>query len=282
MMDHDDFPLSPERWADASAYFQAFLKAEEFLAAIPAKSRGSNPDRLLSQITSDLYSSREQPATLLRAAPGAAEAGAAVWLSKVRTLAHWVTASVPVPAFQGLLPSDLRDFARMSVNVKQLPDLTGHLLQRGIVLIHESAIPGAKVDGAVFKLAGGVPVIGLSLRYPRLDHYWFTLMHELAHIALHSEHLDSPIIDDLDADRPDLVERQADRLAGNSFIPAPAWRSCPARYSQSERDIVDFAAGLGIAPQIVAGRLRRELGRHDLFSGLINQVNVREIIFGQD
>ena len=29
------------------------------------------------------------------------------------------------------------------------------------------------------------PVIGLTLRHDRLDNFWFTLMHQLAHIVLH-------------------------------------------------------------------------------------------------
>ncbi|MGA3843425.1 ImmA/IrrE family metallo-endopeptidase [Ralstonia nicotianae] len=47
-------------------------------------------------------------------------------------------------------------------------------------------------DGVVFCLDDGHPVIGLSLRHPRLDIFWFTLMHELAHIVLHKELLTEP------------------------------------------------------------------------------------------
>ena len=33
----------------------------------------------------------------------------------------------------------------------------------------------------------GAPVAALTLRYDRLDNFWFTLLHELAHIALHMD-----------------------------------------------------------------------------------------------
>jgi HTH-type transcriptional regulator/antitoxin HigA len=138
-----------------------------------------------------------------------------------------------------------------------------------------------KIDGCVFKVASGNPVIGISFRYTRLDHFWFTLMHELAHVALHQEQLSSPILDDLESERPDLIEREADRLASDSLIPRNEWRNCPAKYSLAEADVRSFAQKMGIAPQIVAGRLRREFRRHELFSGLVNEVNVREILLGE-
>jgi len=282
MIEHDDFPLSPSCCADSVAFYDAFLKAEEFLAAVPAKARGDNPDRLLHKVACDLYASRDQPGSLMRASSGADEAGSAVWVSKVRTLAQWLCASTHVPSFGGLSKADLQVISKMSADVAKLSLLDEALLNRGIILVHERAIPGAKVDGVVFKLQGGNPVIGMSLRYSRLDHYWFTLMHELSHVVLHSDLLSSPIVDDLDEDNQELVEKQANKLASDSMIPSHLWRTCPARASLLEADIKRFAAELGIAPQIAAGRLRRELGRHDVFAPLVNSVNVREMLFGQD
>jgi HTH-type transcriptional regulator/antitoxin HigA len=282
MREHDDFPLSPDCWADASAFYEAFLKAEEFLASVPARNRGANPDRTLHELASHLYISRSQPNALLRARTGVAEATAAVWLSRVRVISEWFFAANDVPAFSKLDAVELRVLAEISADISCLAELTSALLARGIILIHERSIPGMKVDGAVFKLTSGNPVVGISLRYPRLDHYWFTLMHELAHIVLHDDLLSSPIIDDLDSERPDLVERQADKLASDSLIPRNEWRSCSAKYTLSEGDVRAFANKLKIAPQIVAGRLRRELRRHDLFSDLIHKVNIREVLLGED
>jgi Zn-dependent peptidase ImmA (M78 family) len=42
------------------------------------------------------------------------------------------------------------------------------------------------------------PVIALTLRYDRLDNFWFVLFHELAHIVLHIGSEFSIIFDDLD------------------------------------------------------------------------------------
>lgn len=282
MSEHDDFPLSPACWADSAAFYDAFLKAEEFLAVVPAKSRGSNPDRTLHKIAVDLYASRAEPGTLMRAAVGADTAGAAVWVSKVRTLAQWLCASTAIPKFSGLSKDDLSQLSKMSSELASPLLMERVLLDRGIILVYERAIPAAKVDGVVFKMKSGNPVIGLSLRYARLDHYWFTLMHELAHVVLHDEQLSTPIVDDLDVDSSDLIEKQANRLAANSMIPSNLWRTCPAKASLKVADVVSFATELRIAPHIVAGRLRRELGRHEVFTDLVYSVNVREMLFGED
>lgn len=282
MSELDDFPLSPDCWADAAVFYEAFLKAEEFLAAVPTSNRGSNPDRTLHELASHLYTARSQPNALLRAQTGMTEAIAAVWLSKVRVIAEWFFATNKVQPFTGLEAADLRALSEISADMSRLTEVASVLMSRGIIVIHERSIPGMKVDGAVFKLASGNPVVGISLRYPRLDHYWFTLMHELAHIVLHDHMLSSPIIDDLDSDRPELVERQADKLASDSLIPRHEWRSCPAKYTLNESDVHAFANKLKIAPQIVAGRLRRELRRYDLFSNLVHDVNIREKLFGED
>ena len=280
MIGHDDFPLSPDCWADSSAFYEAFIKAEEFLAAVPAKSRGGNTDRTLHQVACDLYAASKSAGVLLRAAAGAPEAGGVVWLSKVRAVAQWFAAAREIPRFGGLSEEDLLEIARLSADINRLPEVSDKLLDRGIVLVHEMAIPGAKIDGAVFKLREGTPVIGMSLRYSRLDHYWFTLMHELAHVVLHDELLVSPIIDDFELESAELIERQANRLACNTMIPPNLWRSCPAKYSLNERDVRSFARTLGVAPHVVAGRLRRDLGRYDLFAALINDVDVREVLLG--
>ena len=279
-MSNDDFPLSPDCWADAAAFYQAFLKAEDFLSSVPAKSRGVNVDRSLYDLTRHLYAQKSEPEALFRAKLGASETLAAVWLSKVRTLAEWFSAAQPVAAFQGLFVDDLRDLVKLSADPSRITQVASCLVERGVILIYEPHIPGMKVDGAVFKLASGTPVIGMSLRYPRLDYFWFTLMHELSHVVLHGDLLSTPIIDDMDTENTDLVELQADKLATDSLIPRGEWRSCPAKYSLAERDVLDFAAKLGIAPQIVAGRLRREFRRHDLFSELVNRINIRETLFG--
>ena len=88
----------------------------------------------------------------------------------------------------------------------------------------------------------------MSLRFARYDQFWFTLMHELSHICLHIDLLDSPIIDSLydSEDNPienieeDEIEDQANMLARLSLIPRNIWAKCKARFTVSDKLLVDF------------------------------------------
>ena len=46
-------------------------------------------------------------------------------------------------------------------------------------------LPGTYLDGAAMLSAFSQPVVALTLRYDRLDNFWFVLFHELAHVFLH-------------------------------------------------------------------------------------------------
>ena len=59
------------------------------------------------------------------------------------------------------------------------------LRKNGIALVVEPPFPKTYLDGATIIFDKKSPVIGLTIRHDRLDNFWFTLMHELAHIALH-------------------------------------------------------------------------------------------------
>lgn len=278
--DHlDDFPLSPDCWTDGAAYYAAFTQAENLASSLPKN--GRDDDRTIYALTRHILQNRSNSDTLFRSSKTIAQAQATVWLSKVRSIAEWFTAATSLPEFSGLEAGILGELAKLSVRRNFSEELQKVLLSHGVILIHERALPSMKVDGASFKLVSGNPVIGISLRYSRLDYYWFTLMHELAHVVMHNEILDSPIMDDLDEAPTTLIERQADRLASDSLIPKNEWRNCPARYTLKEVDLLRFARKIGIAPQIVAGRIRRDLRRHEIFSDLIHEVNMREILLAE-
>ncbi|NJL20730.1 MAG: hypothetical protein HC895_07860 [Leptolyngbyaceae cyanobacterium SM1_3_5] len=45
-------------------------------------------------------------------------------------------------------------------------------------------LPQTYLDGAALLLPDGTPVVALTLRYDRIDNFWFVLLHELGHILL--------------------------------------------------------------------------------------------------
>lgn len=275
----EDFPCPPSTAVEPRKFYEAFLKADAILAAAPRKYRDMAETRL-PELMSFIYHGGDAAAALYRKRDDASEVLTNLWLSSVRRAAGWYVAANSLPSFNGLDSSIYADLPKKFRDAASLPYIGPYLADYGIVIIWEESIPSMKLDGAVFSLPSGHIVVALSIRYARLDHFWFTLMHELAHVILHTDQLDKPILDDLDVEADSFVEKQADRLASDSLIPRNEWRSCPARYTNSVDDIISFADQLGIPPQIVAGRLQREQKRYDLFSELINKYNVREILNG--
>lgn len=275
----EDFPCPASSVANPRKYYDAFLKAEEILAKAP-KSFKETADARVSELTSFIYRGGDASAALYRKRDDASDVLIDLWLSSVRRTAGWYIAANSIPHFKGLDEKIYIDLPRKFRNPENIRDINPYLALHGIIFVWEHALPSMKLDGAVFLLPSGHVVVALSLRYARLDNFWFTLMHELAHVILHADQLDKPILDDLDIESDNLIERQADRLASDSLIPRNEWRSCPARYTNSIDDIIRFAKKLGIPEQCVAGRLQREQKRYDLYTEIVNKYNVREILNG--
>src|ERR1700761_5306506 len=94
-------------------------------------------------------------------------------------------------------------------------------------------LPTPLLDGAALQLADGTPVIALTLRYDRLDSFWFTLFHEVGHVLLHFNHgLEAGFLDNLDVENDTVEERDADIFALSALISDEAWETAPARFSK--------------------------------------------------
>jgi HTH-type transcriptional regulator/antitoxin HigA len=153
------------------------------------------------------------------------------------------------------------------------------LKQHGIVLIAERNVPGMKVDGAAF-LVDDIPVIGLTLLRDSIDNFWFTLIHEVAHVILHYRTgLAAGFFDDVEASDVDEMEDEANRFAANLLIPEEIWSRSPARIAKTADPIERFADQLGISPAIVFGRVRLERKNYALFADRIGRGKVREHFF---
>lgn len=86
------------------------------------------------------------------------------------------------------------------------------LAEAGVRLVFVEAMAGSKLDGACFWLTDDQPVIGMSLRFDRMDNFWFVLRHEIEHV-LQEDGKDShaPIIDQCLGDNQEaLADTNAD------------------------------------------------------------------------
>lgn len=150
--------------------------------------------------------------------------------------------------------------------------------KHGIALVVEYHLPQTYLDGAAIMINPERPVIGLTLRYDRLDNFWFTLMHELSHIHLHYGQGITNFYDDLDVDENDNPrEKEADKLATEALIPADEWKKSPARVTKTPQSVEQFAKKLRINPAIVAGRIRREYKSYNILNNLIGHGLVRNM-----
>lgn len=199
------------------------------------------------------------------------------WVSRVVQQARKKKSSLGIFDPNMLSASFLRDLAQLSWFEKG-PLLAIEFLEKhGIAIIIEPSLKGTRIDGAALKDIDGQPIIGLSLRHDRLDNFWFTLLHEVAHIWKHV-HNEETFLDDLDASSDDKKESEANRLAREAFIPRAVWKRSDAYITPTKENIDILSRELKITPAIIAGRLRRELGNYRLFADLIGQGEVSRIL----
>jgi HTH-type transcriptional regulator / antitoxin HigA len=149
------------------------------------------------------------------------------------------------------------------------------LREHGIPLIIEPHLPNTHLDGAAIMYDVERPIIGLTVRHDRLDNFWYCLMHELAHIALHYGRGFTHFFDDLDKESSDPHEQEADQLARRALIPDDEWNKSPAKNLRSPEAAQHLARRLRINSAIVAGRMRRESGSYKILSQMIGQGKVR-------
>ena len=156
-----------------------------------------------------------------------------------------------------------------------------HLNNKGIHFITAEHLPKTYLDGASFFAPDGAPVVGMTLRHDRLDNFWFTLFHELAHIKLHLSQdarqvfFDNTIKEgDEDCDPP---EQEANAYTWQMMIPQDYWHAfvLPKIQELTRDDIFAIAQDLKINTAIVAGRIRYQLNDYKRFSDLIGRNKVR-------
>jgi HTH-type transcriptional regulator/antitoxin HigA len=187
----------------------------------------------------------------------------ALWAWQIRVLQKAQESLLPNKYIKHTVKLEwMRKLAQLSWS-DQGPLLAKEYLSRhGIHLIIEPHLPKTYLDGAVCLTTKGNPVVALTLRHDRLDNFWFSLMHELAHIALHFDGTETWFLDNLDVQGADEIEQEADALAQESLIPSDDWNICEIVDATSVRTL---ATKLSISPCIIAGRVRYEAADHKLF-----------------
>ncbi|MCK4646793.1 MAG: ImmA/IrrE family metallo-endopeptidase, partial [Candidatus Aminicenantes bacterium] len=139
------------------------------------------------------------------------------------------------------------------------------------------------LDGAAMILEKKRHVIVLTLRYDRIDNFWFCLLHELAHLTKHlTEDEPDIIIDEIEPRRSsiegtDMKEKEADRIAQNALIPEEYWKKVNLEAKDLVKEVAFLSEQLKIHPAIAAGRIRFEINNYRILSQFISRGEVREL-----
>jgi HTH-type transcriptional regulator/antitoxin HigA len=200
------------------------------------------------------------------------------WLFRAYQLA---TASHAAEYSEQKLRAALAKLQQLLVAPEEIRQVPTILAEAGVRFVVVEFLQGAKIDGAAFWI-DGKPTIAMSLRYDRVNNFWFVLRHEIEHI-LNKDGLLS-----VDVEMPEMLERKeplppeevrANEAAGEFLVPKDELDGFIKRVRPlySGERILLFAKRIGVHPGLVVGQLqfRDEVPYTHFHKHL---VKVREII----
>ena len=197
------------------------------------------------------------------------------WLARVIQRARERKLALGVFDRGAFSPAFLRELSQLSW-FEHGPVLAVEFLEKhGIAVVVEPHLKGTLLDGAALQDSDGTPIIGLTLRFDRLDNFWFTLLHEVAHLWKHVD-VNETFLDNLDASSEDRRELEANRIAKEALIPRIAWKRSDAYLNPSNQAIDQLSRELKVHPAIIAGRLRKERENYTIFNDLVGHGQVRK------
>lgn len=244
-----------------------------------AREAMAQSSELVSEWLSGIQASRLREALVLQHVRAGAQSDEYALLAwKLRVL--WLAERQELPPYvPGTVDDEFgRELVRLSY-FDQGPRLAREFLgKNGIHLITVRHLPRTYLDGIATVNGNGAPIIGLTLRHDRIDNFWFTLFHELAHIALHIEQRQiDEFMDDLDTASTDSVESEADLWAQEMLIPPQVWERADVRINPRTDSVNTLASELRIHPAIVAGRIRKERSNYRILTGCLGHGKVRRL-----
>lgn len=203
------------------------------------------------------------------------------WLYRVRHIAsEMIVAPYTLAAGRAAVKA-LTPLLSAAEEARKVPRI---LAEHGIRFVVVESLPSAKMDGACFWLDDRSPVIGMSIRFDRIDNFWFVLRHELEHV-IQGHGKEEAVLDyELEGIRTGTSEhvsedeRIANQAAAEFCVPSAKLQAFIARKAPyfATRDLLGFAKTLGVHPGLVAGQIQRATGRYELFRDHL--VKVRAIV----
>lgn len=200
------------------------------------------------------------------------------WLFRVRALA---AQQIVAPYARERLLAAVEKLKALTLAPEEARHVPRLLAEAGVRLVFVEPLSGTKLDGACFWLDDEKPVIGMTLRFDRIDNFWFVLRHEIEHVLQEDGKSGEAMLDvDVGDDKEDLpeCEARANRAGADFCVPTEQMENFIARVQPyfSEKKVLLFAQRINVHPGLVVGQLQRHLGRHDFLRK--HQVKVRACV----
>ena len=183
----------------------------------------------------------------------------AAWMRRAETVAGRIgTASWNRPRFMEMVNA-ARARTCESDQVAALKKAQTEWAAAGVAVVFVRRPKACSVFGAAEWLAADRALIAVSDRYATADQLWFTLLHEAAHLLLHSKK--RPHVDDAETGSENVEEREANTFAAERLVPRAAWEAFLDGLHGRRPSLLDvnrLADAQHVAPGVVVGRLQHE------------------------
>jgi len=149
------------------------------------------------------------------------------------------------------------DIKSFSVDDDGIEEVVNKLNEMGVRLIFLPHFSKTRVDGASLWL-DDKPVILMSLRYDRIDNFYFTLMHEIGHILLHQKNDINCFYDDLSEVKKskNKSEKEANLFAQQNLVPDELIEYFKEQKKVRAKNIKEKSKELNIHSGILIGNLQ--------------------------
>lgn len=185
------------------------------------------------------------------------------WLFRAMRLGKAVNAASFSEVSFGRVLRALRPLLFNPEDIRHVPRV---LAEGGIRFVVVEHLEQTRLDGACLWLNPRAPIIALSLRYDRIDFFWFHLLHELGHVK-RRDGLEqyTPVDEDLVGDILSMKDKppaevEASKFASEYLVPQNELEDFINRVRPlySTRKIIGFAAVHRVHPGIVVGQLHHK------------------------
>lgn len=190
------------------------------------------------------------------------------WVLRSRQLAAEMT--VRGEFKQSDINGCIAELKRLMLSDSKVSEVPTVLSKYGIRLVLVEC-KNSKIDAACTWLDEKRPVIAMTLRFDRIDNFWFVLRHEIAHIEQGYSAVTMVDYDMGSGNQTKELEIEANGKAQEFCAPSHLVEKFiqQANGRLSETSVESFARENGILPAVLAGQIRHKLSKYNILAKLI-------------